>query len=250
MTTTKKETVPHQTQNPKPTAIEVRDLLFSWPGSDSVTLDIPAFSLDQSERCFLLGASGSGKSTLLRLLSGLMLPSSGSIHIMNQDLSKLSVNKRDRFRAREIGFIFQQFNLIPYLSILDNMEVSARLNQMGHQTFLDRARELLTRLNIDEILWTRRADQLSVGQQQRVAIARALIHQPPLLIADEPTSALDEDARDAFMKLLLNDMTDNNTTILFVSHDRQLIPAFNRCESMQAINQREATAIDRQEVSG
>lgn len=218
------------------TAIEVRDLLYSWPGNDARTLDIPAFSIDQGERCFLLGASGSGKSTLLKLLSGLMLPSSGSISIMNQDLAKLSGHKRDRFRAREIGFIFQQFNLIPYLSILDNLEVSAKLNQLSQPVFNERARELLSKLSISESLWSRRADRLSVGQQQRVAIARALIHQPPLLIADEPTSALDEDARDAFMDLLLNDMTDNNTTILFVSHDRQLIPAFNRCESMKALN--------------
>ena len=149
----------------------------------------------------------------------------------------MSVRARDRFRAHQIGFIFQQFNLIPYLSILDNLEVSAKLNKLSDKTFRARASELLTRLSVAENLWRRRADQLSVGQQQRVAIARAMIHHPPLLIADEPTSALDEDARDAFMQLLLNDLTESDTTILFVSHDRQLISHFNRCESMNELNQ-------------
>ncbi|GFZ76719.1 ABC transporter ATP-binding protein [Pseudohongiella nitratireducens] len=218
-------------------AIDVKHLQYAWSGNESLTLDIPEFSLSVGERCFLLGSSGSGKSTLLRLLSGLLIPSAGSINILNQNLAAMSVRARDRFRAHQIGFIFQQFNLIPYLSILDNLEVSAKLNKLSDKTFRARASELLTRLSVAENLWRRRADQLSVGQQQRVAIARAMIHHPPLLIADEPTSALDEDARDAFMQLLLNDLTESDTTILFVSHDRQLISHFNRCESMNELNQ-------------
>lgn len=224
------------TSAPTP-AIEVRNLAFSWSGNESLTLDIPAFSLPVAERCFLLGASGSGKSTFLRLLSGLLTPTAGSINILNQNLATMSLRQRDRFRAHQIGFIFQQFNLIPYLSILDNLEVSAKLNKLSDSTFKNRAAELLTRLTVSENLWYRRADQLSVGQQQRVAIARAMIHHPPLLIADEPTSALDEDARNAFMQLLLHELTDADTTILFVSHDRQLISKFNRCESMSHLNQ-------------
>lgn len=221
-------------------AIAVRDLQFAWSDHEPLTLDMPAFSLPQRERCFLLGASGSGKSTLLKLLSGLLLPTSGTVEIFNQNLASLSVRQRDKFRASQIGFIFQQFNLIPYLSIMDNLEVSAKLNKLTDKTFRNRASELLNRLTVDEHLWHRRADQLSVGQQQRVAIARAMIHRPPLLIADEPTSALDEDARDAFMTLLLHELTDQETSLLFVSHDRQLIHAFSRCESMNELNSKAA----------
>jgi len=230
-------------------AIDVTDLQFSWSDNEPLTLDIPAFSLSQSERCFLLGASGSGKSTLLKILSGLLLPTSGSVDILNQNLARLSVRQRDQFRAHQIGFIFQQFNLVPYLSILDNLEVSAKLNKLPDNTFRSRAAELLKRLTVDEGLWDRRADQLSVGQQQRVAIARAMIHRPPLLIADEPTSALDEDARDAFMKLLLHELTDQATTILFVSHDRQLIKQFSRCESMDALNKVTVSASAKEAVA-
>lgn len=230
-------------------AIDVRDLQFSWSDNEPLTLDIPAFSLPRSERCFLLGASGSGKSTLLRILSGLLTPTSGSVEILNQNLASLSVHQRDKFRASQIGFIFQQFNLIPYLSILDNLEVSAKLNKLSDRTFNNRASELLTKLTVDEHLWHRRADQLSVGQQQRVAIARAMIHRPPLLIADEPTSALDEDAKDAFMQLLLHELTDQDTSILFVSHDRQLIKDFTRCESMKDLNRRIAANKVEERVS-
>ena len=187
-------------------AIELSNVRFSYSGqSDETVLHIPAWSLQNGERAFLHGPSGVGKSTLLGLLSGLLIPTEGHVTVLGQHLDQLTKRQRDRFRAEHIGYVFQQFNLIPYLNPIDNIRLANRFSTRKNKAVLSKeAKELLSMLNIEERDWSRPTRNLSIGQQQRVAIARALINKPQLLIADEPTSSLDSANRDAFMALLMS----------------------------------------------
>ena len=229
-------------------AIAIHDLLFKWPGADAFSLAVPELQIACGEKVFLLGASGSGKSTLLNLIAGVLTPQQGSIRILDTDFSQLSARQKDRFRARHIGLVFQQFNLIPYLDVETNIRLassfvgspgpvstSTSTSKSDANAAPQRMRALLEGLHLDPALLKRRADSLSVGQQQRVAIARAMINQPALLIADEPTSALDTDARDSFMQLLLGLQASAGTTIVFVSHDRSLATGFDRVVDMRQL---------------
>ncbi len=229
-------------------AIAIYDLLFKWPGADAFSLAVPELQIACGEKVFLLGASGSGKSTLLNLIAGVLTPQQGSIRILDTDFSQLSARQKDRFRARHIGLVFQQFNLIPYLDVETNIRLassfvgspgpvstSTSTSRSDANAAPQRMRALLEGLQLDPALLKRRADSLSVGQQQRVAIARAMINQPALLIADEPTSALDTDARDSFMQLLLGLQANSGTTIVFVSHDRSLASGFDRVVDMRQL---------------
>lgn len=208
-------------------AIALEALQFSWSNPDEPLLDIPELTLRRGERVFLYGPSGSGKTSLLNLLAGVSLPQRGKLSILGQDLRALSARQRDRFRARHIGVVFQQFNLIPYLSVRDNIELAAhfaRQRSGAHQ----RTDELLDALDLPADIAGRPASQLSVGQQQRVAVARALVTHPEIILADEPSSALDSDTRNAFMQLLLKQVSARDCTLVFVSHDRSLAAHFDR----------------------
>ncbi|WPP44864.1 ATP-binding cassette domain-containing protein [Pseudomonas sp. AN-1] len=225
-----------------PALIELVDLGFAWPGQAEL-LDIPAFRLEAGERLFLHGPSGSGKTTLLGLLGGVQLPQRGSVRLLGQDLARLSAGARDRFRVDHSGYIFQQFNLLPFLPVRDNVALPCRFSALRaerarrrHGSVGAAAGSLLEHLGLDARLHGRRADQLSIGQQQRVAAARALIGQPELVIADEPTSALDADARAAFLELLFAECRAAGTSLLFVSHDRSLAPLFDRELALQQLN--------------
>ncbi|WP_228028205.1 ABC transporter ATP-binding protein [Chitinibacter fontanus] len=222
--------------------IELSNLQFSWRGATRPTLDIPAFSLAAGEHLFLHGPSGSGKSTLLSLLTGIHLPQQGEIRILGQNLATLSGPARDHFRADHLGYVFQQFNLLSYLSVLDNVLLSCQFSKIRHQracafsgTAKAQALHLLERLDLTSFL-DRPVSALSVGQQQRVALARALIGAPEILIADEPTSALDAERRGAFIDLLFECATEHNTAVLMVSHDPQLAAAFDRSVSLASLN--------------
>lgn len=217
-------------------AIEILDVSFTWPGSDKPALDIRQFSVAKDERLFLLGASGTGKTTLLNIIAGLTLPSSGTVNVLGQNLTKLGGRSRDRFRAKNIGLIFQQFNLIPYLDVRTNIEMSVRLAGNYNKNCLARMTQLLTTLRIDHSLLDQRADRLSVGQQQRVAVARAMINEPALIIADEPTSSLDHGVRDEFIELLLTTQQRTGAAVLFVSHDLSLQSHFDRVADMADLN--------------
>ena len=230
--------------------IELSDLRFSWPGHP-VLLDIPHFSLQAGETLFLKGPSGSGKTTLLGLLGGVQKADCGSIRLLGQELSELGSGARDRFRVDHTGYIFQQFNLLPFLSVRENVELPCHFSKrrasraaQRHGSVDTAARTLLAHLGLkDPALLERRADSLSIGQQQRVAAARALIGQPALVIADEPTSALDTDAREAFIKLLFAECREAGASLLFVSHDQSLAPLFDRNLSLSELN-RAATAAE------
>lgn len=220
-------------------AIAIKDLAFAYSGNKLV-LDVADFQIKAGERVFLHGPSGSGKTTLLGLIGGILTPSRGSIHILGTNTSALSPTKRDMFRGTHVGFIFQMFNLIPYLSVLENIVLPVSFNK-GREAKLNGASPvtvaaaLAERLGISNIL-TRTVTDLSVGQQQRVAAARAMIGKPEIVIADEPTSALDTDHRQAFIQLLFDACRDAGTTLLFVSHDHGLASLFDRQLSLPSLN--------------
>lgn len=211
---------------------------FARSGADGFTLRIPHLQLSQGDRVFLHGPSGSGKSTLLNLIAGVLTGYEGSLRVFDAELSALSARQRDALRGDRIGFIFQQFNLLPYLSVLENVLLPCRVSAVRRkavlsQESLERCGErLLAELGLDASLFGRQASVLSVGQQQRVAAARALIGRPGLIIADEPTSALDRNNCDGFLELLLAQCAQHDTSVLFVSHDQDLAKHFDRAVSL------------------
>lgn len=218
-----------------PFVIDIQDLVFQWPGKHGFRLSIPQFLVRRGERVFLQGASGSGKSTLLSLLGGVLLPQPCHLRVLDTDLTALTSSARDRFRVDHVGFLFQQFNLVPYLSVLENVLLPCRFSQRRRRQALESgvsleqsAARLLDQLGLDVTLARQPATALSVGQQQRVAAARALIGHPELIIADEPTSALDAARQAEFLDLLLGRCDDENVTLIFVSHDQRLGSHFSR----------------------
>jgi putative ABC transport system ATP-binding protein len=219
------------------TAITLSNVLFSWSkkADNTPTILLPEWHIAQGERVFLHGQSGTGKSTLLNILSGILLPQQGKVTLLGTDITQLSHRQRDRFRAQHLGVIFQQFNLIPYLSVADNIRLSQTFSGIAPQTH--RIAELCKQLALDKTLLDQQANQLSVGQQQRVAVARALYHRPSIIIADEPTSALDSNTRNEFIRLLLTQSEHNNSTVIFVSHDHSLSSHFDRIDDLSMINQ-------------
>jgi putative ABC transport system ATP-binding protein len=222
------------TDKPKIPAIDLKQLQFYYQ-SGGWQLSLPELILHSGQHLFVRGASGSGKTTLLNLLCGITRPVSGELYINGQPLHKLSSSARDSLRAKHIGVVFQQLNLIPYLSVLDNTLLSSHFAGHNKANSVDRAKTLLQRLGLQQDLWHKPATNLSVGQQQRVAIARALLPKPTLLIADEPTSALDSDNRDAFMRVMLAEADANGCTVIFVSHDQSLTQYFHYQLDMQQL---------------
>ena len=232
--------------------IELRDVRYAWPHAASDCLAIDTLSVGAARTLFLHGPSGAGKSTLLGLLAGVLLPRSGSVSLLGTRWSDLSGSRRDAFRADHVGYIFQQFNLLPYLSVLDNVLLPCRFSALRRQRAAEdagspeaRAQQLLQSVGLSASLWARPAAQLSVGQQQRVAAARALIGRPEVLIADEPTSALDADLRDSFMSLLLDACRSSGSALVFVSHDKRLAAHFDERLSLAAVNHASASASAR-----
>lgn len=220
--------------------IDIQQLQFRWPGQTRNTLTIDQLSVAQGEHLFIRGSSGSGKTTLLNLLAGILTPSSGQLRVLEQDMNQLSNVARDRFRADHMGIIFQQFNLLPYLSVLDNVTLPCEFSKRRREqagSLYGTAQRLLEHLGLDSSITMRSITNLSVGQQQRVAVARALMGKPELIIADEPTSALDSDTRDSFLDLLFTEVEAQGSTIIFVSHDHQIACHFPRTLDLQQVNQ-------------
>jgi putative ABC transport system ATP-binding protein len=219
------------------TAIQITDLQFNYKDQPTI-LAIPSWQVMCGEHLFLHGVSGSGKSTLLNILSGILPVSYGQITIFDTVLNSLSNQQRDRFRAMNIGNVFQRFNLVPYLTAMDNVRLAYILanKRETHQVMDEKIKTYLTSLGIKPTHWHLPSDQLSIGQQQRVAIARAMIYDPKMLIVDEPTSSLDHHSRDAFLQLLLKQTEQNNVTLIFVSHDQTLAHYFSRTEAIEDIN--------------
>jgi len=232
------------TAQPADSAIALTNVEFGWPGQPAL-LAIEQFQLLPGERLFLYGASGSGKTTLLNLLAGVLVPDKGDISLLGSSFSQCSARQRDQIRADHLGFIFQVFNLLPYLSLLDNVLLPCRFSARRAQRARQRhgseeaaAHFLLATLGLaDPTLLKRPVIELSVGQQQRVAAARALIGEPELIIADEPTSALDSDMRETFIELLNSQVAQSGSALLFVSHDMSLATGFSRSLSLTELSE-------------
>jgi putative ABC transport system ATP-binding protein len=224
--------------------IEIRDLKFSWGDNSLPLLDIESLSVNSGARVFIEGPSGSGKTTLLGLLAGVLLSNRGEIQVLDQVINHLGGFHRDRFRGEHIGFIFQMFNLIPYLSIIENVTLPCRFSKSRKEKTMSRSKDLkqealrlLNDLNMAEAnLIDKRVNELSVGQQQRVAAARALIGSPEIIIADEPTSALDLKNTTQFIELLFQECENAGSTLIFVSHDTRLASRFDNIIKLEDIN--------------
>ncbi|MEL6425807.1 MAG: ABC transporter ATP-binding protein [Pseudomonadota bacterium] len=211
---------------------------FAWPGRAAFHLDVPELALARGETMLLLGESGSGKSTLLSLICGTVTARAGTVAVDGTDLATLSAAGRDRYRAERIGVIFQQFNLLPFATVTDNILLPLRFAPERRGRVVDPAaevRRLCDALALPQAVLGERARRLSVGQQQRVAVARALIGAPPLIVADEPTSALDAQTQEAFVDLLFRQARAHGTSVLMVSHDARLGTLFDRVVRMEDV---------------
>jgi putative ABC transport system ATP-binding protein len=220
-------------------AVELTEVRFRYAGGPDI-LYIPSLVIERHERIFLYGPSGSGKTTLLGLLAGVLRATEGSVQVLGRNLTALSVRQRDAFRGAHIGYIFQLFNLITYLSVEENILLPCRLHRerrsrLASQSLQAAALTVATRLGIASLL-PQQVTNLSVGEQQRVAAARALVGIPEVILADEPTSSLDYDHRQRFLELLFEGGTVAGSTLIFVSHDRTLMPLFHRAVSLPEIN--------------
>jgi putative ABC transport system ATP-binding protein len=225
-------------------AVDISGLRFSWSVSSVPVLNIDSLRIGKGQRVFIEGPSGSGKSTLLALLAGIVKPRFGQITVLGRSLDEMHGPARDRFRADHMGIIFQMFNLVPYLTVVENVTLPCRFSHRRRAKAVRsagsaeaEARRLLTHLNLDHTdLLSRQVTELSVGQQQRVAAARALMGEPEIIIADEPTSSLDAAHRKDFIELLFEECRKKDTTLVFVSHDTSLAPIFDRMVRLTDIN--------------
>jgi putative ABC transport system ATP-binding protein len=217
--------------------IEVSNLQFAFPNTTKQLLNISDLKIQQGEKIFLHGPSGCGKSTFLEIVSGVLNFDQGDVSIDQNSLVKMSPSEKDQFRSKNIGYIFQNFNLLPYLNIFENITLPLHLNGKikDAKNIQSEVEAICKKLGIAELL-NQNVSQLSVGQQQRVAVARALISQPKLILADEPTSALDFDHRDKFLKLLFEICSEKKITLIFVSHDHSLKTLFDRSIAFNDIN--------------
>lgn len=219
-------------------ALALTDVAFAWPGRDGFTLTCPSLRVAAGETVLLLGASGSGKSTLLSLVCGIVAARRGRVAVDGTDLGALGAGARDRFRAERIGVIFQQFNLLPYARVADNILLPLRFAPARRARAGDalvQAARLCAALGLPDGVMATPAGRLSVGQQQRVAAARALIGAPPLIIADEPTSALDAATQGTFLQLLFDQAGAAGAALVMVSHDERLGDQFDRVLRLEDI---------------
>ena len=222
--------------------IQINAVKFHWSNKSKFKLHIPELSVDKGEKVLLLGESGSGKTTLLSLICGFLTPLSGNIQLNEKLINDLSATKRDQYRSDNIGIIFQQFNLLPYANVIDNILLPlyfSKLRSANISNQREAAISICQSLRLPEDVVNMKASELSVGQQQRVAVARALIGNPPLVIADEPTSSLDTDAQNLFLDLMFSQVASSNSTLLMVSHDKSLSSKFDRVIDMKNVSVKE-----------
>lgn len=223
------ENTPQPTNTEKNIAIELSGVVHAYDKKvdSSSALHFNQWSVEAGQQVFLHGDSGSGKSTLLNLLCGILSPQEGCVRLLGTDITKLSNSARDRFRAENVGVVFQQFNLIPYLSVAKNIELAIYLAKSSKLDLNKNIEHFMSVLKLPSTILDSPVSSLSVGQQQRVAIMRAFINSPKLLLIDEPTSALDSAAKTSFMTHLLEMCHTHKTTMVFVSHDSSLESFFS-----------------------
>jgi putative ABC transport system ATP-binding protein len=216
------------------TSIQVHDLHKSFRSGDVVTPVLKGvdLSIAAGETFFIVGPSGCGKTTLLSLLCGTLRADSGTIQVLEHDLRELKESKVTEFRAQNVGFVFQQFNLIPTLTVADNVAVPLRLQGKSAREAKRASCAMLERVGLADKIGER-PFRLSGGQQQRVAIARALVHSPALIVCDEPTSALDSETGSQVMDLLMPQPGDSSRTVVVVTHDPRIFHYADRIAEME-----------------
>ena len=222
--------------------IRLDSVRFYWSKNRDFKIFIPELKISEGEKVLLLGESGSGKTTLLSLISGFLSPISGDIYLNEKNINSLSARNRDQYRSDNIGIIFQQFNLLPYANVIDNIILPLYFSKVRASKIINQketAVNLCKSLRLPDTVTSMQASNLSVGQQQRVAVARALIGNPSLVIADEPTSSLDSDAQNIFLDLMFAQIEKNNSSLLMVSHDTSLSSYFDRVIDINEILVRE-----------
>jgi len=218
---------PRQMENEKQ-IIQIEDLKFWYTGKE-FQLEISNLKINKGSKVAILGKSGSGKTTLAHLISGILKPQSGLIRFMGQNISNLSDRERRAYRIKNIGFIFQEFELIEYLSVLDNLILPYKLNKslsLNEET-INRAKAIAGRIEIENKLH-KYPNQLSGGERQRLATARALITSPALVIADEPTGNLDTQTANKVLNEIINQSSKSNSTLLMITHDPRLLESFDQ----------------------
>jgi len=226
-------------------ALSLRGVTKSFPvpgGGALQVLDVERLELPAAECTVIRGRSGSGKTTLLNLIAGVATPTGGTIVVLGTEITALPEARRDRFRAEQIGYIFQAFNLLPAFSALENVVLAMMFARaIPRREQRTRARAILDRLGLGARLG-HRPGQLSRGEQQRVAIARALANDPPLILADEPCASLDAATAREVLAVLLAVCREASKTLLVVSHDEAVLGAGDRLLDMAAINARAEVA--------
>ena len=208
--------------------IQASTLLYSYP-TGGFSLRVPELSVERGEAVAIIGPSGSGKTTLLNIIAGILRPDGGSMIVENTDLAKADDSTARNFRAEQIGLIFQEFELLEYLTVLDNILLPYRIcpQLKLSAAITSRAVMLAARTGIDDKL-DRFPAQLSQGERQRAAVCRALISKPNLLLADEPTGNLDPENKTNVLDLLLEMAREQNATLVTVTHDHELATRFDR----------------------
>ncbi len=215
--------------------IEINDLTFEYPGSD-FRFNLNSLNIKSGEKVALIGPSGYGKTTLLNLLSGILEPIRGTIHLNGTEVTKLADSQRRNFRITNIGFVFQNFELIEYLNVLDNIILSYRINPSlnMNREVIDRAETISEQLGLGDKL-KRNVGKLSQGEMQRVAICRAILNNPKIILADEPTGNLDPQNKEKIMEILFDYSSRENATLITVTHDHSLLKGFDEVLDMQQL---------------
>tara|TARA_Y100001949_G_scaffold155002_1_gene142962 strand:- start:2909 stop:3595 length:687 start_codon:yes stop_codon:yes gene_type:complete len=222
--------------------VKIESLRFQWSKNNNFKIFVPKLEVGRGKKVLFLGESGSGKTTLLSLICGFLEPLSGSISINDKIISDLTSTNKDAYRSDNIGIIFQQFNLLPYANVIDNIILPLYFSKQRSKKVenkINAAMNLCDQLRLPESILNQKASNLSVGQQQRVAVARALIGSPSIIVADEPTSSLDTEAQELFLDLMFDQISKNSSTLLMVSHDKSLTNYFDQVIDINEILVRE-----------
>ncbi len=216
--------------------IEITELSFRYAAGD-FSLEVPSLRVEAAETLAVVGPSGSGKTTLLNLIAGIALPRRGRVVTNGTEVSTLDEGPRRDFRIANIGLVFQEFELLEYLSVLDNILMPYRINAQLRldAAARDRARRLARHFEIEDKLG-RHPDHLSQGERQRVAVCRALVVEPPLLLADEPTGNLDPRNKMRVLDRLFDYARDSGATLVTVTHDHDLLGRFERVVDFQTFH--------------
>jgi putative ABC transport system ATP-binding protein len=219
--------------------IAIRELDFHYPAGE-FRLGVPSFRLEAGEKVAVIGPSGSGKTTLLNLIAGILVPAAGSVSVGDVEVSALGDTARRDFRITSVGFVFQDFELLDYLSVLDNIVHPYRITGALKldRKVRERARELADKMGIGGYL-DRHPDDLSQGERQRAAICRALLPHPKLILADEATGNLDPENKERILDLLFAAVGEHGASLLAVTHDHELLPRFDRVVDFHDFRQAE-----------